>query len=85
MTQETITTTSGGSYERLTAAAGCYLTQTAETDITARVFCTQASLAKSQTADYWTEIDAATYAAYQEELAAAIAAQEETAEGATDE
>lgn len=74
MKQETITTAGGKSYEKLTAADGCYLTQTEETEITARAFYTTICLGKSQSADVWTEIDAETYEAYQTELAEALAA-----------
>lgn len=76
MTQETITAKNGKSYEKLTADDGCYLTQAEETDIQTRVFYTTICLGVSQTADAWTEIDTDTYNAYQDELAAVLAALE---------
>lgn len=73
MIQETITTTGGKIYEKITAADGCYLTQAEETEITARAFYTTICLGKSQSVDVWTEIDAETYDAYQTELAEKLA------------
>ena len=82
MTEETITTASGATFTRLTAADGCYLTQAAaDTDILTRLFCRTVALAATQSADYWQEIDSDTYALLKaEQEAAQDTATQETTE-----
>ena len=83
MTEEIITTASGATFTRLTAADGCYLTQAAtDTDILTRIFCQTVALAATQSADYWQEIDGDAYALLkaEQEAAQTDTATEETTE-----
>lgn len=82
MNTQIISTTNGGSYTKLTAADGCYLTQAADIDITLRVLAQEICLSQTQTADDWTEIDSDQYAAYKaaQEEATLLAEQEQEQE-----